>query len=64
MGQICIIFDANLVSLCKINYAGTAPSKDAIRDEFSEELYQYQSIKKASYLIPLYNFIGTNKMQI
>ena len=52
--QFCIIF-------LKI-YAGTATSIVAILDEFYEQ-HQHQSIKKAPFLMPNYNF-SANWLQI
>ena len=37
----------------------TTPSNGATWDEFSEQ-HQHQNNKKASYLMPNYNFFGTN----
>ena len=44
LGQICIIFGANLEKYFFFNDAGTAPSKNAIWDLFDEQ-HKHQSIK-------------------
>ena len=56
LGNVCIIFGAHLASLSK-TYAGIAPSKVSLLDEFSKH-------KKATYLMHYWQFFTANKMHI